>query len=108
LELPEDDTDVSRHVGKRYRYPVTDPKAQRGGRGITLLFLDLGARRGWVVSTTPQTCRGDYNINIVKTKNIYCALLVEIKTIYKTHGTYEYTKICFRCCSLMAVDRRKT
>jgi hypothetical protein len=25
-----------------------------GGRGIALLFLDLGARRGWVVSTTPQ------------------------------------------------------
>jgi hypothetical protein len=27
-------------------YPVTDPKAQRGSRGIALLFLDLGARRG--------------------------------------------------------------
>jgi hypothetical protein len=24
----------------------------RGGRGIALLFLDLGARRGWVASTT--------------------------------------------------------
>jgi hypothetical protein len=36
-----------------YRYPVTYPKAQRGGRGIALLFLDLGARRVWVVSTTP-------------------------------------------------------
>jgi hypothetical protein len=23
-------------------------------RGIALLFLDLGARRGWVVSTTPR------------------------------------------------------
>jgi hypothetical protein len=33
------------------RYPVTDSKAQRGGRGIALLFLDLGASRGWVVST---------------------------------------------------------
>jgi hypothetical protein len=27
-------------------YPITDPKAQRGSRGIALLFLDLGARRG--------------------------------------------------------------
>jgi hypothetical protein len=24
------------------------------GRGIALLFLDLGARMGWVVSTTPR------------------------------------------------------
>jgi hypothetical protein len=32
--------------------PLTDPKAQREGRGIALLFLDLGARRGWVVSNT--------------------------------------------------------
>jgi hypothetical protein len=28
--------------------------AYRVGRGIALLFLNLGARRGWVVSTTPQ------------------------------------------------------
>jgi hypothetical protein len=28
--------------------------AQRGSRGIALLILDLGARRGWVVSTTPR------------------------------------------------------
>jgi hypothetical protein len=28
--------------------------AQKGGRDIALLFLDLGARRGWVVSTTPR------------------------------------------------------
>jgi hypothetical protein len=38
-------------------YPVTDPKALgRGGTGcggIYLLFLDLGGRRMWVVSTTP-------------------------------------------------------
>jgi hypothetical protein len=27
-------------------------RAQRGSRGIDLLMLDLGARRGWVVSTT--------------------------------------------------------
>jgi hypothetical protein len=28
--------------------------AMRGSRGIALLILDLGARRGWVVSTTPR------------------------------------------------------
>jgi hypothetical protein len=26
----------------------------RGGRGIAVTFLDLGSRRGWVVSTTPR------------------------------------------------------
>jgi hypothetical protein len=29
-------------------------RAQRGSRGIALLMLDLGARRGWVVSATPR------------------------------------------------------
>jgi hypothetical protein len=29
-------------------------RAQSGSRGIALLILNLGARRGWVVSTTPQ------------------------------------------------------
>ena len=33
----------------RYRPDV----AQRVGRGIALLFLDHGTRRGWVVSSTP-------------------------------------------------------
>jgi hypothetical protein len=28
------------------------PNAHRGSRGITLLILDLGARKRWVVSTT--------------------------------------------------------
>jgi hypothetical protein len=28
--------------------------AYRVGRGIALLFLDLGARRGWMASTTPR------------------------------------------------------
>jgi hypothetical protein len=32
----------------------TDPKAQKGGRGIVLLFLDLGNTRRWAVSTTPR------------------------------------------------------
>jgi hypothetical protein len=30
------------------------PRAQRGSRGIALLFHDLGTRRVWVVSTTPR------------------------------------------------------
>jgi len=28
--------------------------AQRVGRGIALLFLDRGTRRGWVASSTPR------------------------------------------------------
>jgi hypothetical protein len=40
----------------KVKIPLTDPKAQRGGgRFIALLFLDLGARRDWVVSTTPRS-----------------------------------------------------
>jgi hypothetical protein len=35
-------------------YPLTDPNAQRGVEVIALLFLDLGTRRGWVVSTTSR------------------------------------------------------
>jgi hypothetical protein len=30
------------------------PRVQMGSRVIALLILDLGARSGWVVSTTPQ------------------------------------------------------
>jgi hypothetical protein len=30
------------------------PRARRGSRGIALLIPNLGARRGWVVSTTPR------------------------------------------------------
>jgi hypothetical protein len=37
----------------KVKVPLTDPKSQRGDRGIALLFLELGTRRGWVVSTTP-------------------------------------------------------
>ena len=37
-----------------------------------------------------ETCMSDYNTSIVKIKNMYCALLVEIKTIHKMHGTYIY------------------
>jgi hypothetical protein len=35
-----------------------------------------------------KTCRSDNNINIVKIEIVYCAFLIEIKTIYKMHGTY--------------------
>jgi hypothetical protein len=40
----------------KLKVPVTGTEAQRGGggRGIALLFLDLGAKRWWVVSTTPR------------------------------------------------------
>jgi hypothetical protein len=30
------------------------PRAKRWSRGVALLILNLGARRGWVVSTTPR------------------------------------------------------
>jgi hypothetical protein len=40
---------------------------------------NFGTRWEWYVCN--ETCRNDYNINIVKIKNIYCALLVEIKTV---------------------------
>jgi hypothetical protein len=37
------------------RSPYNRPwRAQRGSRGIALLILNLGTRRGWVVSTTPR------------------------------------------------------
>jgi hypothetical protein len=36
-------------------HPITGHQEPRGGsRGIALLILDLGARREWVVSTTPR------------------------------------------------------
>jgi hypothetical protein len=40
---------LSKGKGTRYR-----PEGPEGGRGIALIFPDLGARRGWVVSTTPR------------------------------------------------------
>jgi hypothetical protein len=42
------------NVKVKVKVPCNRPKGSEGGRGIALLFLDLGARRGWVVSTTPQ------------------------------------------------------
>jgi hypothetical protein len=34
--------------------PPNRTEGPEGGRGIALLFLDLGDRRGWVVSTMPR------------------------------------------------------
>jgi hypothetical protein len=40
---------------KGKKSPYNRPRrAQRGSRGIALLILDLSARKGWVVSTTPR------------------------------------------------------
>ena len=41
-------------------------------------MYDSGSPWGWYKCI--ETCSSDYNINIVKIKNIYSALLVEIKT----------------------------
>jgi hypothetical protein len=50
-------------------------------------MYNFGNRWGW--HKCIKTSRSDYNINIVKiNKYIYCALLVEIRTIFKMHGTY--------------------
>jgi hypothetical protein len=38
----------------KVKVPRNRPEGPEWGRGIALLFLDLGARRGWVVSTTPR------------------------------------------------------
>jgi hypothetical protein len=38
----------------KVKVPLTDPKAQSRGRSIAVLFLDLGTRKGWVVSIMPQ------------------------------------------------------
>jgi hypothetical protein len=40
--------------GKGKVCPITGRKAHKVSRGIALLICDLGARRGWVVSTTPH------------------------------------------------------
>jgi hypothetical protein len=39
----------------KVKVPRNRPEGpEEGDRVIALLFLDFGARRGWVVSTTPQ------------------------------------------------------
>jgi hypothetical protein len=45
---------IHSHLQVKVKVPVTDLKVQRWGRGIALLFLDLGIRRGWMVSITPR------------------------------------------------------
>jgi hypothetical protein len=37
----------------KLKVPHNRPKGPEGGRGVALLFLDLGTRRGWMVSTLP-------------------------------------------------------
>jgi hypothetical protein len=37
----------------KVQVPRNRPESLEGGSGIALLFLDLGTRMGWVVSTTP-------------------------------------------------------
>jgi hypothetical protein len=34
-------------------HPIQNTKGLEGSRGIALLILELGARRGWVIRTTP-------------------------------------------------------
>jgi hypothetical protein len=46
--------DLRTTIEVKVKVPLTDPKAQRRDRGIALLFLDLGTRSGWVVSTPPR------------------------------------------------------
>jgi hypothetical protein len=50
LGLTQPLTEMSKVKFTLYR----PPRAYRGSSGIALLFHDLGARRGWVVSTRPR------------------------------------------------------
>jgi hypothetical protein len=45
---------ISLRVRVKVKVPRIRLEGPEGGRGIALLFLNLGARRGWVVSTTPR------------------------------------------------------
>jgi hypothetical protein len=38
----------------KVKVPLNRPEVPEGGTGIAVLFPDLGARRRWVVSTTPR------------------------------------------------------
>jgi hypothetical protein len=38
----------------KLKVPRNRPKGPEGGRDVDLLSLDLGARRGWVVTNTPR------------------------------------------------------
>jgi hypothetical protein len=39
---------------KEVEVPSNRPESPMRGRDIAILFLDLGTRRGWVVSITPR------------------------------------------------------
>jgi hypothetical protein len=43
-----------RLIKVKVKVPRNGLESPEGGKGIVLLFLDFGARRGWVVSTTPR------------------------------------------------------
>jgi hypothetical protein len=45
---------ISNYIKVKIKVPRNRPKGPEGGRSIALLFPDLGARRGWAVSTTPR------------------------------------------------------
>jgi hypothetical protein len=57
-------------IDNKVKVPHNRPEGSDGSRGIALISLDLGARRGWVVSTTPRPlyprerpgthCKGDW------------------------------------------------
>jgi hypothetical protein len=50
--LPEDEQVMLETC--KVKVPRNRPEGPVWGRGIALLFIDLGTRRGWVVSTTPR------------------------------------------------------
>jgi hypothetical protein len=53
MNAPGADRHLACKVKVKYSH-YRPEQAQSVGRGIALLFRDLGARRGWVVSTTPR------------------------------------------------------
>jgi hypothetical protein len=75
------------HRGSKQRYSSTLswPKALKGGEGSTSCperhTTKYKFETPWRWDKCIETRRIDYNINIVKIKFIYCALVVEIKTI---------------------------
>jgi hypothetical protein len=47
----------------KVKVPLINPKAQRGGRCIAVLFLDLGARRGgWSASRPGRFTLGGFEL----------------------------------------------
>jgi hypothetical protein len=60
------------------KIPLTDPKSQRGGRGIALLFLDLGVRRVWLVSTTARP------LYLWESSGTHCIMIIKPILVIKT------------------------